>query len=75
MSSLYDTNKAFIDKYLRETISILNYIINNRNLNTIHLNIINDINKEVNNVIKCCTVDNIMTNNIFILKRKEATQM
>ena len=31
--------------------------------------------KEVNNVIKCCTVDNIMTNNIFILKRKEATQM
>lgn len=69
VSSLYDTNKAFIDKYLRETISI------NRNLNTIHLNIINDINKEVNNVIKCCTVDNIMTNNIFILKRKEATQM
>lgn len=75
VSSLYDTNKAFIDKYLRETISILNYIINSRNLNTIHLNIINDINKEVNNVIKCCTVDNIMTNNIFILKRKEATQM
>ena len=29
VSSLYDTNKAFIDKYLRETISILNYIINN----------------------------------------------
>ena len=75
VSSLYDTNKAFIDKYLRETISILNYIINNRNLNTIHLNIINDINKEVNNVIKCCAVDNVMTNNIFILKRKEATQM
>ena len=75
VSSLYDTNKAFIDKYLRETISILNYIINNRNLNTIHLNIINDINKEVNNVIKCCTVDNIIANNIFILKRKEATQM
>ncbi len=75
VSSLYDTNKAFIDKYLRETISILNYIINSRNLNTIHLNIINDINKEVNNVIKCCTVDNIIANNIFILKRKEATQM
>ena len=75
VSSLYDTNKAFIDKYLRETISILNYIINNRSLNSIHLNIINDINKEVNNVIKCCTVDNIMANNIFILKRKEATQM
>ena len=73
--SLYDTNKAFIDKYLRETISILNYIINNRSLNSIHLNIINDINKEVNNVIKCCTVDNIIANNIFILKRKEATQM
>ena len=36
---------------------------------------INDINKEVNNVIKCCTVDNIIANNIFILKRKEATQM
>ena len=75
VSSLYDTNKAFIDKYLRETISILNYIINNRNLNTIHLNIINDINKEVNNVIKCCTVDNIIANNMLILKRKEATQM
>ena len=75
VSSLYDTNKAFIDKYLRETISILNYIINNRNLNTIHLNIINDINKEVNNVIKCCTVDNIIVNNMLILKRKEATQM
>ena len=75
VSSLYDTNKAFIDKYLRETISILNYIINSRNLNTIHLNIISDINKEVNNVIKCCAVDNVMTNNIFILKRKEATQM
>lgn len=75
VSSLYNTNKAFIDKYLRETISILNYIINSRNLNTIHLNIINDINKEVNNVIKCCTVDNIIANNIFILKRKEATQM
>lgn len=75
VSSLYDTNKAFIDKYLRETISILNYIINNRSLNSIHLNIINDINKEVNNVIKCCTVDNIIANNIFILKRKEATQM
>lgn len=75
VSSLYDTNKAFIDKYLRETISILNYIINSRNLNTIHLNIINDINKEVNNVIKCCTVDNIIANNMFILKRKEATQM
>ena len=75
VSSLYDTNKAFIDKYLRETISILNYIINSGNLNTIHLNIINDINKEVNNVIKCCAVDNVMTNNIFILKRKEATQM
>ena len=72
---LDDTNKAFIDKYLRETISILNYIINNRSLNSIHLNIINDINKEVNNVIKCCTVDNIIANNIFILKRKEATQM
>ena len=43
VSSLYDTNKAFIDKYLRETISILNYIINNRNLNTIHLNIINHL--------------------------------
>ena len=75
VSSLYDTNKAFIDKYLRETISILNYIINSRNLNTIHLNIINDINKEVNNVIKCCTVDNIIANNMLILKRKEATQM
>ena len=75
VSSLYDTNKAFIDKYLRETISILNYIINNRNLNTIHLNIINDINKEVNNVIKCCSIDNIITNNMLILKRKEATQM
>lgn len=75
VSGLYDTNKAFIDKYLRETISILNYIINNRSLNSIHLNIINDINKEVNNVIKCCTVDNIISNNIFILKRKEATQM
>jgi (p)ppGpp synthase/HD superfamily hydrolase len=75
VSSLYDTNKAFIDKYLRETISILNYIINNRNLNTIHLNIINDINKEVNNIIKCCTVDNILANNMLILKRKEATQM
>ena len=75
VSSLYDTNKAFIDKYLRETISILNYIINSRNLNTIHLNIINDINKEVNNVIKCCTVDNIIVNNMLILKRKEATQM
>ena len=75
VSSLYDTNKAFIDKYLRETISILNYIINNRNLNTIHLNIINDINKEINNVIKCCTVDNIIANNMLILKRKEATQM
>ena len=60
VSSLYDTNKA---------------IINNRNLNTIHLNIINDINKEVNNVIKCCTVDNIIANNMLILKRKEATQM
>lgn len=75
VSSLYDTNKAFIDKYLRETISILNYIINSRNLNTIHLNIINDINKEVNNVIKCCTVNNIIANNMLILKRKEATQM
>ena len=75
VSSLYDTNKAFIDKYLRETISILNYIINNRSLNSIHLNIINDINKEVNNVIKCCTVDNIIANNMLILKRKEATQM
>ena len=75
VSSLYDTNKAFIDKYLRETISILNYIIDNRSLNAIHLNIISDINKEVNNVIKCCAVDNVMTNNIFILKRKEATQM
>ena len=75
VSSLYDTNKAFIDKYLRETISILNYIINNRSLNSIHLNIINDINKEVNNVIKCCTVDNIIVNNMLILKRKEATQM
>ena len=75
VSSLYDTNKAFIDKYLRETISILNYIINNRNLNTIHLNIINDINKEVNNIIKCCTVDNILANTMLILKRKEATQM
>lgn len=75
VSSLYDTNKAFIDKYLRETISILNYIINSGNLNTIHLNIINDINKEVNNVIKCCTVDNIIANNMLILKRKEATQM
>ena len=52
ISSLYDTNKAFIDKYLRETISILNYIINNRNLNTIHLNIINDININVASAFK-----------------------
>ena len=75
VSSLYDTNKAFIDKYLKETISILNYIMNSRNLNNIHLNIINDINEEINNVIKCCTVDNIVNNNIFILKKKEAAQM
>ena len=39
------------------------------------IDIINDINKEVNNVIKCCTVDNIIVNNMLILKRKEATQM
>lgn len=75
VSSIYDTNKAFIDKYLRETISILNYIINSRNLNNIHLNIINDINREINNVIKCCAVDNIINNNIFILKKKEVAQM
>lgn len=75
VSSLYDTNKAFIDKYLKETISILNYIMNSRDLNNIHLNIINDINREVNNVIKCCTVDNIVNKNIFILKKKEAAQM
>ena len=37
--------------------------------------VLNKLDKEVNNVIKCCTVDNIIANNMLILKRKEATQM
>ena len=52
VSSLYDTDKSFKDKYVNETITIMNYLLNNRDLNDIHLKIIKDIINLLNIIIK-----------------------
>lgn len=46
---IYDSDE-FNEKYVRETIYIINYIMLYRDLNDIHLNLINDIMKKVKEV-------------------------
>lgn len=75
VSSLYDTDKSFKDKYVNETITIMNYLLNNRDLNDIHLKIIKDIINILNIIIKY-SKDEININEMkelnFILTKKEA---
>lgn len=55
LSNVHDsitTNYLFRQKYTKETIHIINYLINNRKINTVQLNIVNDILKTIDNVIK-----------------------
>ena len=75
VSSLYDTDKSFKDKYVNETITIMNYLLNNRDLNDIHLKIIKDIINLLNIIIKYSkdeiNIDEMKELN-FILTKKEA---
>ena len=50
VTDLISTNYLFRKKYFNETITILNYILKNRNLNKIHKEIINDIMHKLNNI-------------------------
>lgn len=51
VSGLYDVDSEFRTRYINETIFILNYVVNNRNLTQTHLNIIKDINSIVGIIV------------------------
>ncbi len=50
VSGLDVVSEEFNERYIRETCFIINYLLLNRNLNSIHLDIINNIMKKVNEV-------------------------
>lgn len=69
VSSLYDTDKSFKDKYVKETITIMNYLLNNRDLNDIHLKIIKDIIELLSIIVKY-NYDETNMNEINVLNYK-----
>lgn len=51
VSDLYGVDSKFRTRYINETIFILTYVVNNRNLTQTHLNIIKDINSIVGIIV------------------------
>ncbi|MBO5414286.1 MAG: bifunctional (p)ppGpp synthetase/guanosine-3',5'-bis(diphosphate) 3'-pyrophosphohydrolase [Bacilli bacterium] len=52
VSDLYSVDDTFRKKYVNETIFILNYIVDNRELSQPHLNVIKDITSIINIIVK-----------------------
>lgn len=52
VKDLVNSNEKFRIKYLKETINILNYILDNRDFNKIHMTIINEIKKSILELIE-----------------------
>ena len=71
VKDLVNSNEEFRVKYLKETIEILNYILDNREFNEIHINIINEIKTSIFEIIEQYSYRRfIYSGNLFIVNNK-----
>lgn len=71
VKDLVNSNEEFRVKYLKETIEILNYILDNREFNEIHINIINEIKTSIFEIIEQYSYGRfIYSGNLFIVNNK-----
>lgn len=59
---LVNSDDEFRQKYLKETIAIMNYILDNRDLNKIHMNIIKEIQQSIVTIIEIYSYQGLMYN-------------
>ena len=72
VKDLVNSNEEFRVKYLKETIEILNYILDNREFNEIHINIINEIKTSIFEIIEQYSYRRfIYSGNLFIVNKKK----